>query len=152
MSAPDGTNLRTSRKSFLRFKSLPMSDIGSHTCILAGNHIANARRARQPIHPVTKRSRWRCSTASRPAHGACRAPKWGHSPKSWGNGGNIPLFPGLGECVGMGGMPILPLKWRHLPLKTCHLPLKTGLIPLFPFWRPKESFLFPPLGEWPPGE
>ena len=37
-------------------------------------------------------------------------PKWGHSPKSWGNGGNIPLFPGLGECVGMGGMPILPLK------------------------------------------
>eukprot|EP01046_Picozoa_sp_COSAG06_P121154 COSAG06_NODE_68619_length_213_cov_16.938596_1_plen_23_part_10 len=23
-----------------------MSDIGSHTCILAGNHIANARRAR----------------------------------------------------------------------------------------------------------
>ena len=47
MSAPDGTNPRTSRKSFLRFKSLPMSDIGSHTCILAGNHIANARRARQ---------------------------------------------------------------------------------------------------------
>jgi hypothetical protein len=39
-----------------------------------------------------------------------RTPKWGHSPKSWGNGGNIPLFPGLGECVGMGGMPILPLK------------------------------------------
>eukprot|EP01046_Picozoa_sp_COSAG06_P041889 COSAG06_NODE_5261_length_3601_cov_3.816729_6_plen_79_part_00 len=36
--------------------------------------------------------------------------KWGHSPKSWGNGGNIPLFPGLGECVGMGGMAILPLK------------------------------------------
>ena len=62
------------------------------------------------------------------------AAKWGHSPKSWGNGGNIPLFPGLGECVGMGGMPILPLKLRHLPLKTCHLPLKTGLIPLFPFW------------------
>eukprot|EP01046_Picozoa_sp_COSAG06_P007812 COSAG06_NODE_388_length_16429_cov_129.962094_3_plen_183_part_00 len=28
-----------------------------------------------------------------------RAAKWGHSPKSWGNGGNIPLFPGLGECV-----------------------------------------------------
>eukprot|EP01046_Picozoa_sp_COSAG06_P116714 COSAG06_NODE_63725_length_261_cov_0.962963_1_plen_55_part_10 len=25
-----------------------------------------------------------------------RATKWGHSPKSWGNGGNIPLFPGLG--------------------------------------------------------
>ena len=49
MSAPDGTNPRTSRKSFLWFKSLPMSDIGSHTCILAGNHIANARRARQPI-------------------------------------------------------------------------------------------------------
>jgi hypothetical protein len=40
MSAPDGTNPRTSRKSFLWFKSLPMSDIGSHTCILAGNHIA----------------------------------------------------------------------------------------------------------------
>ena len=36
--------------------------------------------------------------------------KWGHSPESWGNGENIPLFPGLGECVGMGGMPILPLK------------------------------------------
>jgi hypothetical protein len=34
------------------------------------------------------------------------AAKWGHSPKSWGNGGNIPLFPGLGGCVGMGGMPI----------------------------------------------
>ena len=43
-------------------------------------------------------------------HRAHQEPKWGHSPKSWGNGGNIPLFPGLGECVGMGGMPILPLK------------------------------------------
>ena len=30
-------------------------------------------------------------------------PKLGHSPKSWGNGGNVPLFPGLGECVGIGG-------------------------------------------------
>ena len=37
-------------------------------------------------------------------------PKWGHSPKSWGNGGNIPLFPGPGEWGGMGGMAILPLK------------------------------------------
>jgi hypothetical protein len=45
-----------------------------------------------------------------PTHPPRKEAKWGHSPKSWGNGGNIPLFPGLGECVGMGGMAILPLK------------------------------------------
>jgi hypothetical protein len=66
MSAPDGTNPRTSRKSYLRFKSLPMSDIGSHTCILAGNHIANARRARQPIWSRSARDGGAPQTPDRP--------------------------------------------------------------------------------------
>ena len=30
--------------------------------------------------------------------------------------------------------------------------LAPALIPLFPFWQAEESFLFPPLGEWPQGE
>ena len=35
------------------------------------------RAPRAPADPVTKRSRWRCSTAARPAHRACRSPETG---------------------------------------------------------------------------
>ena len=35
------------------------------------------RAPRAPADPVTKRSRWRCSTAARPAHGACCGPETG---------------------------------------------------------------------------
>ena len=48
------------------------------------NQMANASRAYQKVD-----------------QDASLRPKWGHSPRSWGNGGNIPLFPGLGECAGM---------------------------------------------------